>query len=56
MNLDSIIHNLKNSESVKISGNDINFVCVEKSGRGDKVRFVRTLGNYTEVFKTINLK
>ena len=55
MNLNSIIYNLKNSQSVKISGDDINYVCIEKSGKGDKVRFVRTLGNYTEVFKTIYL-
>ena len=55
MNLDSIIYNLKNSHSIKISGDDVNYVCIEKSGKGDKVRFVRTLGNYTEVFKTINL-
>jgi 16S rRNA U1498 N3-methylase RsmE len=55
MKLDSIINNLKNSQSVKISGDDVNYVCVEKSGKGDKIRFVRTLGNYTEVFKTIYL-
>jgi len=55
MNLDSIIHNLKNSQSVKISGDNVNYVCIEKSGKGDKVRFVRTLGNYIEVFKTIYL-
>ena len=55
MNLNSTIANLKNSQSVKISGNDINYVFIEKSGKGDKVRFVRTIGNYTEVFKTIYL-
>ena len=55
MNIDSIIYNLNPSQSIKISGDDVNYVCIEKSGKGDKVRFVRTLSNYTEVFKTINL-
>jgi len=54
--LDQIISKLRPSEQVKISGDDVNYCHVERSGKGDVIRFVRTLGNTTTVFKTINAR
>lgn len=51
--LDEIIQQLKKGQSIKISGNEINYCSVERSGDGKTLRFVRTLGNIITVFKTI---
>lgn len=62
--LDKIIYNLKNGGSEMISESNDTKCFVEKSGKGDKLRFIRVTYNYNgkkniefiEVFKTVNLK
>ena len=51
--LDEKIDSLKKGQSIKISGDETNYCLVERSGKGDILRFVRVLGNKQEIFKTI---
>jgi len=52
--LDQLINSLKHSESKVISQFNGIVCSVERSGDGKTLRFVRTSGNTTEVFKTCN--
>lgn len=50
--LDQQINSLKPGQSIKISGNEYGTCHVERSGNGDTLRFIRTIGNTTTVFKS----
>jgi translation elongation factor P/translation initiation factor 5A len=53
--MNATINNLKNGQSVKISGDSAVWVTVEKSGNGKIIRWVRNTPNSSEVFKTVSL-
>lgn len=52
--LEQTVNSLKPGEQIKISGNDVNYCLVERSGNGKTLRYVRVIGNETTVFKSIN--
>jgi hypothetical protein len=52
MTVDQKINALKNGQSIEISRVGETFCTVERSGKGDVVRFVRHNGGTSEVYKT----
>lgn len=52
MNTDQKIRNLKPGWAVELSRTNAGFVEAQRSGDGKLVRFVRTIGNTSTVFRT----